>query len=161
MGRPRKILNTQQGHLTKEQIAEKQLQEQIIQAGTDQLEKPPKWLRDNVAKKEWKRLVEQFKTLSVISNLDLNNLGAYCNAYSSYLEATKELKEQTLTVSYTNKGGATNLIENPLIKIQMKYSDEMRKYSSLLGLSIDSRLKLATIKLTETKKDIAEEFGDI
>ena len=37
----------------------------------------------------------------------------------------------------------------------------MKKYSSLLGLTIDSRLKIATLKLTETKKDIVDEFGDI
>ncbi|MBD5643198.1 phage terminase small subunit P27 family [Clostridium botulinum] len=161
MARPKKMLSIQEGHLEKKQQEEKKLQEQIIQTGMEQLEKPPKWLRDSLAKKEWKRLVEQFKTLSVISNLDLNNLGAYCNAYSSYIEATKELKGQPLTIEYTNKGGATNIIENPLIKIQLKYSDEMKKYSSLLGLTIDSRLKIATLKLTETKKEIVDEFGDI
>ena len=161
MARPKKMLAIQEGHLEKKQQEEKKLQEQIIQTGMEQLEKPPKWLRDSLAKKEWKRLVEQFKTLSVISNLDLNKLGAYCNAYSSYIEATKELKGQPLTIEYTNKGGATNVIENPLIKIQLKYSDEMKKYSSLLGLTIDSRLKIATLKLTETKKDIVDEFGDI
>lgn len=161
MARPKKMLNTQEGHLTKEQQKEKELQEQIIQTGTEQLNNPPSWLRDSIAKKEWKRLVGQFKTLGVISNLDLNNLGAYCNAYSGYLEATKEQKGQSLTIKYTNKGGATNIIENPLIKIQIKYSDEMKKYSSLLGLTIDSRLKMATIKLTETKKEVTDDFGDI
>lgn len=161
MGRPKRMLNAQSGHLTKKQQEEKKLQEQIIKTGTDQLEKPPTWLRDKVAKNEWERLVEQFKTLGIISNLDLNNLGAYCNAYSSYLEATKELKGQPLTIEYTNKADATNIIENPLIKIQMKYSDEMRKYSSLLGLTIDSRLKMATIKLQETKKEVVDDFGDI
>lgn len=151
----------QQGHLTCKQQSEKEMQEKIIETGMEQLEKPPKWLRDKEAKREWKRLVEQFKNLAIISNLDLNNLGAYCNAYSSYIEATRELKGQPLTIEYTNKGGATNIIENPLIKIQLKYSDEMKKYSSLLGLTIDSRLKMASIKLTETKKDIVDEFGDI
>lgn len=161
MARPKKMLNMQEGHLTKEQQTEKKIQEEMIQTATDQLQKPPNWLRDNVAKKEWKRLVEQFKTIGVISNLDLNNLGAYCNAYSFYLEATKNLQGQPLTVEYTNKGGSTNIIENPLIKIQIKYSDEMKRFSSLLGLTIDSRLKMATIKLNETKKNITEEFGDI
>ncbi|MBK1809147.1 phage terminase small subunit P27 family [Clostridium sp. YIM B02505] len=161
MARPKKPLSMQEGHLTVNQQTEKRLQEEIIECATDQLEKTPSWLRDNIAKKEWKRLVEQFKNIGVISNLDLNNLGAYCNAYSSYLEATKELKGQALTIEYTNKGGSTNLIENPLIKIQIKYSDEMKRYSSLLGLTIDSRLKMATIKLNETKKDITDEFGDI
>ena len=161
MGRPKKTLEMQEGHLTKQQRLDKELQEDLLESATDQLEKPPTWLRDNIAKKEWKRLVEQFKAIGIISNLDLNNLGAYCNAYSSYLESTKELKGQSMTIEYTNKGGSTNLIENPLIKIQIKYSDEMKKYSSLLGLTIDSRLKMATIKLNETKKDITDEFGDI
>jgi len=161
MGRPKKMLSMQEGHLTKEQQTEKQIQEQIIQLGSEQLRYPPEWLRDDIAKKEWLRLVDQFNSLKIISNLDLNNLGAYCNAYSGYLEATKELKGKPLTIEYTNKAGATNIIENPLIKIQIKYSDEMKKYASLLGLTIDSRLKIASLKLTETKKDITENFGDI
>ncbi|MGL4573020.1 MAG: phage terminase small subunit P27 family [Clostridium sp.] len=161
MGRNRKSLALQTGNLTQEQQLEKEQEEELIKLNSEQLEKPPKWLRDNIAKKEWKRLVEQFRTISVISNLDLNNLGAYCNAYSFYLDATNQLKGEPLITEYTNKFGATNYVENPLIKIQMKYSDEMRKYSSLLGLSIDSRLKLATIKSTENKKDIDSEFGDI
>lgn len=161
MGRPRKALDLQTGNLTKQQQTEREIEEELIKCNSEQLDKSPPWLRDNVAKKEWKRLVEQFRSISVISNLDLNNLGAYCNAYSFYIEATKELKEAPLLIEFTNKAGATNQIENPLIKIQMKYSDEMRKYSALLGLSIDSRLKLATIKSKETKKEISDEFGDI
>ncbi len=161
IARPRKPLATQEGNLTRKQQEEKRLQEEIVQTGAEQLDNPPTWLRDSIAKKEWKRLVEQFKTIGIISNLDLNNLGAYCNAYSSYIEATKEMQGKSLTIEHTNKAGATNIIENPLIKIQIKYSDEMKKYSSLLGLTIDSRLKMATIKLKETTKDIVDDFGDI
>lgn len=161
MARPKKMLGLQTGHLTKEQIAEREMQENLIQTGSEQLEKAPSWLRDGVAKKEWHRLVEQFKVLSVISNLDLNNLGAYCNAYSCYIEATKELNKQPFTIEYTNKVGAINVTENPLIKIQIKYSDEMKKYSSLLGLTIDSRLKMASIKAEKVKDEISDKYGDI
>ena len=127
----------------------------------EQLEKSPLWLRDAVAKKEWKRLVEQFRELEVISNLDYNNLGAYCNAFSSYIQATNELKEKEFTVLYINKFGAENYIENPLLKIQLKFSEEMRKFSSLLGLTIDSRLKIATLKIEKKKNGIDGDFGDI
>lgn len=161
MARPRKMLDLQEGDLTKARQTQMQTEESLIQTGTEQLKKTPSWLRDKIAKDEWKRLTEQFEKLSVISNLDLNNLGAYCNAYSFYLEATRELKGCPLTIEYTNKAGATNVIENPLIKIQLKYSDEMRRYSSLLGLTIDSRLKMSTLKLNETKKDVTDEYGDI
>ena len=161
MGRPKLPENMQKGHLTNLQKTEKQLEEQNVKVGMEQLDNPPMWLRDGVAKKEWKRLVEQFKTIEIITNLDLNNLGAYCNAYSAYLETTKQLKGQPLTVEYTNKGGATNIIENPLIKIQIKYSDEMKRFSSLLGLTIDSRLKIGAIILNKTKDEVKENFGDI
>ncbi|EGT0683789.1 phage terminase small subunit P27 family [Clostridium perfringens] len=161
MGRNRKSLDLQNGNLTCTQKNDRELEEDSIIIGKEQLENPPSWLRNKVAKDEWKRLVEQLKTLKIISNLDLNNLGAYCNAYSWYIETTKQLKKEPLIINYTNKANATNLIENPLIKIQMKYSDEMRKYASLLGLSIDSRLKLASLKGKKKKDKISDEFGDI
>ena len=161
MGRPRKTSQTLEGNLTVQQKLRRELQEKLIQAGAEQLVKPPKWLRDRVAKSEWKRLVKEFAQLEVISNLDLNNLGAYCNAYSGYIQVTKELKDEPLTVEHTNKFGATNTIENPLIKLQIKYTDEMRKFSSMLGLTIDSRLKIAALKFNEKENEITKKFGDI
>ncbi|ELC8441024.1 phage terminase small subunit P27 family [Clostridium perfringens] len=161
MGRNRKSLDLQNGNLTCTQKNDRELEEDSIITGKEQLENPPSWLRNKVAKNEWKRLVEQLKTLKIISNLDLNNLGAYCNAYSWYIETSKQLKKEPLIINYTNKANATNLIENPLIKIQMKYSDEMRKYASLLGLSIDSRLKIAALKGAKKKDEISNEFGEI
>lgn len=161
MGRNRKSIDLQNGNLTCKQKIDREIEENSIVTGREQLEEPPSWLRNKAAKDEWKRLVEQLKTLKIISNLDLNNLGAYCNAYSWYIEVTKQLKKEPLIINYTNKANATNLIENPLIKIQMKYSDEMRKYASLLGLSIDSRLKLASLKGKKKNDEINDEFGDI
>ena len=161
MGRPRKIPKLQTKHLTQEEKINKELEEEFATVDRDQLENPPKWLIDNIAKKEWNRLVEQLKALKVIGNLDLNNLGAYCNAYSSYVNATKKIKKQEMLIEFTNKSGATNIVEHPLIKIQLKYSDEMRKYSALLGLSVDSRLKMASILNKKLEDDIEDEFGDI
>lgn len=161
MGRPRKIKDLQTKHLTQEEQINKEFEEEFAKTARDQLEKPPTWLRDNLAKKEWKRLVEQLKNLEVIGNLDINNLGAYCNAYSSYVEATKNLKKESMLIDYTNKSGATNKIEHPYLRIQLKYSDEMRKYSALLGLSVDSRLKMASILNKKIGSDIEDEFGDI
>lgn len=161
MGRPKKILGMQEGHLTQQQQIEKKLQEESVKANTNQLKDCPNWLIDKVAKNEYTRLVNEFEALSILSNLDINNLGAYCNAYSNYLKATKELKNKPLTIEYTNKGGQVNLQENPLIKIQIKFSDEMKRYASLLGLTIDSRLKIGTLKLEKAKDEVKEDFGDI
>ena len=153
MARPKKPLELQMKHLTQEEKTNKELEEQEIRnLNKNQLAKPPTWLRDSIAKKEWKRLNKELEEISVICNLDYNNLGAYCNAYSFYVQATKELDKEPLITEFTNKAGATNFIENPLIRIQLKYSEEMK---------IDSRLKIATIKNQNNQNDLVDDFGDI
>ena len=159
MARPKKPLELQMKHLTQEEKINKELEEQEIRnLNKNQLAKPPTWLRDLTAKKEWKRLNKELEEISVICNLDYNNLGAYCNAYSFYVQATKELDKEPLITEFTNKAGATNFIENPLMRIQIRYSDEMKKFASLLSLTIDSRLKIATIN---NQNDLVDDFGDI
>ena len=37
----------------------------------------------------------------------------------------------------------------------------MRKFAGLVGLTIDSRLRFASIKAKELKDEIEDEFGDI
>lgn len=161
MGAPKKMLITSKSSLPTKILETKKLEEKAVEANDNLLDKPPKWLRDARSKKEWKRLVGEFKPLKIINNLDYNNLAAYCNAFSFFVETTENMKGEPLTKEYTNKFGATNEVENPIIKVQMKYSDEMRKYASLLGLTVDSRLKMATIKVSNNKNKISDEFGDI
>lgn len=149
-------------HLTNSEKLEKENQEKAIILGREDLKKPPKWLIDNIAKNEFKRIIKNFSELEVIGNLDINNIGAYCNAYSFYLKATKELTDSgSLVIEKQLPNGSYTLVENPLIKIQKQYAEEMRKFASLCGLTIDSRLKLAVQKTTEERQGIKEDFGDI
>lgn len=158
MGRPRKPLDVQKGHLKAVDYQKKEMEEQAVTTGADQLEEPPVWLTDAIAKIEWKRLVKELKKIEIIGNLDLNNLGAYCNAYSGYRKATKELVGATLTVEKWTKYGP-QMVPNPLIAVQSKYSDEMRRYASLCGLTIDSRLKAGTGKVNKQEETLERKFG--
>ena len=160
LSRSRKPLSMQKGNLTVLQQEKKQSEEKIITVGKEDLEKPPTWVLGVVAKKEFKRIVKELEKIDMIGNLDLNNLGAYCNAYSTYLKSTKELSKSTLTIEKETQYGV-NIVENPLINIQKKYADEMRKFATLCGLTVDSRLKVATIKTTETKQEAERKFGNI
>ena len=45
--------------------------------------------------------------------------------------------------------------------VQKKYAEEMRKFASLCGMTIDSRLKAAAMKVEKVKDEIKDEFGDI
>lgn len=162
IGRPRKLTSMQTKHLTKEEIAEKEEQESLIIVGREDLQKPPSWLIDTRAKKEFDRIVKNFDKIEVIGNLDLNNIAGYCNAYSMYVNAIQEFKKtKNLMIPKQMTNGAYTEIPNPLIKIQRQLAEEMRRFASLCGLTIDSRLKLAVQKTTKESEDIEEDFGDI
>lgn len=160
MSKYNKPLELTNKHLTKEEILNKELAEKLVKAKSDNL-KAPSWLKDKVAKKEFKRILEELKELDFISNLDVNNLACYCEAYSNYIKTTTELNNSTLTISKVMQNGAINIVENPLINIQKKYAEEMRKFAALCGLTIDSRLKIGMAKVNKINDGIEDEFGDI
>ncbi|WIF94308.1 phage terminase small subunit P27 family [Caminicella sporogenes] len=114
-----------------------------------------------MAEQEFNRVVEELKELGIVSNLDTTILAIYADAYANYVKITEQLKNEPLTIEYTNKAGATNIIENPLVKTQMKYIDVIMKCSTKLGLSVSDRLKLVVPKQEEKVDEFAEEFGDI
>ena len=160
MARPKKSLSLQKGNLTREQKAKKEYAESLIKGNKDKLS-PPSWLKDKVAKKEFNKLVEELSAIDIINNLDVNNLASYCEAYSNYIKATEQLNGQSLTIQKCMPNGAYTMVENPLIKIQKLYAEECRRFASLVGLTIDSRLKFASAKMEKTENNIADEFGDI
>ena len=95
-----------------------------------------------------------------ILNLDVNNLGCYCNAFSYYISVTKQLKKENKVIKKPTQNGEI-LVKNPLCDLQKMYSEEMRKFASMCGLTIDSRLKAATIAREGIDNEINDEFGDI
>lgn len=160
MGRARKPLEMQKGHLTVEQQETMKQAEGLVTVGRDQLLKPPAWLIDKTAKAEFKRIVKEFEKVNVVGNLDLNNIAGYCNAYAFYRKVTKELSAVSMTVEVDNQQ-IVNPLYRDLSKNQRDYADEMRKFASLCGLTIDSRLKVGTVQTSQISEEIAGEFGEI
>lgn len=161
MSRNRKPLEQQGGNLTREVQERKRLEEQMVKTGAEDIIKTPSWLVDNVAKREYKRILKDLKKIEIVGNLDLSNLAGYCNAYAMYRKATSQLAGQELIVEKVSASGACYEAENPLIMVQKKYAEEMRKFASMCGLTIDSRLKAATAKADRIEDEIEDEFGDI
>lgn len=147
----RKSLETMTKHLTQEEIKVKQLEQDAVFVGNEQLEHLPDWLVNESAINEWKRLVKQFNKKSMISNLDYNNLGAYCNAFARYTTIVKRLGTQVLP----------GREPSPLVMLELKYSDEMKRYGALLGLTMESRLKAGKGIVNNTEEDINKDFGDV
>lgn len=160
MGRLRKPLEMQRGNLTVISMERRKNEEKKVKTGSSQLSRHPDWLIDEVAVKEWKRIVKELKKINLIGNLDRNNLGGYCNAFANYVKATNILRDQTFYIDRETRNGVI-VVKNPMVDIQKGYAEEMRRFASLCGLTIDARLKAAAIKTDKTQEDITKKFGNI
>ena len=160
MGGPTKPLTEQRGNLTVITMQTREAEEDSVTTDKNQLKRPPTWLIDNVAKKEWRRIVKELEKINLIGNLDRNNLGGYCNAFANYVKATEILKDQTYYIDRETRNGVI-VVKNPMVDIQRTYAEEMRKFASLCGLTIDARLKAAAVKSDKTREAITNKFGNI
>lgn len=141
---------TGKSHLTKAEIEKRKAEEAAVKPKSDNI-KCPSWLKDKVAKKEFKRIVNELQQIDLITNLDVDLLALYCQAYAQFQKATEEMQDQSLSITKYDKFERPYQVENPLIKIQLKYSEEMRKIASQMGLSISSRLRLILPKPKDDK----------
>lgn len=160
MPRPKKPIDMQKAHNSIVEKQKKKQEEQYVITGNDQLKTAPKWLINDVAKKEWRRIVKELKQIEIVGNLDYANLAGYCNAYANYIKATEILKDQDYYIERETRTGNI-VVKNPMVDIQTTYAAEMRKFASLCGLTIDSRLKAAVTKRNKEDIEIEKKFGVI
>lgn len=73
-------------------------------------------------------------------------LCTYCFTLMLIEKSTSELESQGMVVPYTNKSGATNLIENPNCKVYRDLGAMAMKQASLLGLSVHAKQKIKGVK---------------
>lgn len=148
----RKIpLALQKGDLTAKAKNQKELEEKMVHLGNEQLQIPPSWLINDTAHEEWARLVKEFDKKSMINNLDYNNLGAYCNAFAKYAEIVEKLGMNIMIGPHIN----------PLVQMELKYAEEMRKFANILGLTSEGKLKLLGMGVGEVGEKVEDEFGEI
>lgn len=160
MPRPKKPIDMQKAHNTIVEKQKRKQEEQYVVTGNNQLKTPPKWLINDVAKKEWRRIIKELKQIEIVGNLDYANLAGYCNAYANYIKATEVLNKQEYYIERETRTGKM-VVKNPMVDVQATYAAEMRKFAALCGLTIDSRLKAAVTKRDKKEEAITEKFGAI
>lgn len=154
MARPRKSVNSLQGHYSKEEIKERLEREKAITGSSDNIV-PPIFIHDDeVALGEFYRVVDELLKVDIATNIDANNLGLYCKEYSSYYMATKMLSDEGYILLHTNKAGAENTKKNEWYSIQQTALNNMLKLSSLYGFDPSSRAKIAHLQPSE--KEVEE-----
>lgn len=146
-------------HLTKEEIKARKEAENRLKVKKNKV-KPPAWL-DDVAKKEFKRLAKELLEIDLVTNIDVDMLAAYCDAYSQYIECTKIIKQEGLMVEYTNKAAETNKVPHPLLTKKRQLFDQMKAIALEFGFTPSARAKLALPKEEPKEDPIQKMFGDI
>lgn len=148
-------------HLTKAEIEKrKEAEEEIKKLNSNKI-KPPKWLGKE-AKKIFKDIAKELEVIDLLANVDIYALSILSDCMEKYIKCTVALHAEEMTTEYTNKKGIKNIIENPLIKTQLKYAEMMKKYSSEYGLTPAARLKIVqnnTPELDEEEKEFRRDFG--
>ena len=154
MARPRKNVTALQGNYSKEMIQERLKQEKSITGDSDNIIIPLFIRHDDVAVEEFLRIVEELKKVNLVTNVDSTLLGIYADCYSKYVESTMAMANEPLVVEYTNKGGETNSVANPYIKIQNQYMQMLMKISEKYGLDPSSRSKIAHLQPSNKEEEV-------
>ncbi|MFD4853649.1 phage terminase small subunit P27 family [Bacillus mycoides] len=151
------LLEGNTSRLTKEEIDQRLAAEKKLQAKKDKV-KPPIWL-DSVAKREFKRIAGELLELDVITNIDVNALATYCDAFSDYIECTKIIREEGLLVEYTNKAAETNKVPHPLLTKKKQLHEQMKALAVEFGLTPSARAKIVIPSAKKgTKSTVEKEF---
>lgn len=156
MGRKLKVVENNKKHLTK---AEKAVRVEIQKSAGDGLAElrltPPAHL-GKIAKKEYKRVVNDLQTLP-IRDLDRAVLENYCTWYGIYVEASEKVNEIGISVFSEDKG---MWIQNPLVVTLEKATNNIKSCAAQLGLTVDSRMKMYVPKTEEKKDTMFDKFGN-
>ena len=152
MGSSQKNVTALQGHYSKKQIQDRLEREKSLVGDSDNIIIPMFIENDEIAVAEYKRIVEELRKVNLVTNVDTTMLGIYAHCYSKYVESTICMTNQPLLVDYTNKGGETNSVPNPYIKIQQQYMQLLMKLSEKYGLDASSRSKLASVQPSDKEE---------
>lgn len=90
------------------------------------------------AKAKWKVLVKDLKEAGILTLVDTDNLGAYCECFATWQLAN----DMVVKGGVIQKGPNGGLVQNPFFSVRNKAAAEMRKYSVMLGLDPASRQRL-------------------
>lgn len=151
MARPRKLNATKQGHRTKEELEQAELQENGL-AKFEQVDVnniPSDLTKDG--KKEWKRVVPLLEQLP-IAELDYDRIKRYCQLVALTDEAYRHIM----------KYGSVNEEGTKRTPQYFNYMDGLKELKSIcgqLGMTIDSRMKLVVPTPNEQKQSVYDQFG--
>jgi len=111
---------------------------------------PPTWL-SREAKAEWKRVVPELLRLDIVKAEDRAALAAYCETWATFVEATRRVQNEGLTIK-ANQG----MLAHPAVGIARNTGKELRAWANQFGLTPSAENAL---QLPEVTDDGDNPFG--
>lgn len=105
--------------------------------------KYPDWF-DEIARREWKRIVPELRQLGLLTVIDISALEAYCATYSRWVRAEKIVKKEGET--YRAEG---EIKRRPEVGIIEKALHLMKTFCTEFGLTPSSRSNISISKPDE------------
>lgn len=109
---------------------------------------PPTWITGE-ALAEWRRVTPELFRLGRLAALDRGCLAMYCSWWQHLVQVRAELAASTHTV----KGQKGNDVVNSLWREYRDASKQVLELAKQLGLTPDSRLRQASVPLSEDQDD--------
>lgn len=130
---PTDVLEAQgRKHLTNEEKNIRREAEVAVPAATKA--NPPKWLRDERLRKEFRMLGKQLITAGLYTDLDADNLAYYITARAEYVAATE-------TIARAIEAGDTKAAE-AWSKIRDRFFKGARGCAASMGMTVSDRCRL-------------------
>lgn len=117
---------------------------------------PPRWFT-KLGKKIYKDVTRQLTASKVLTPADLEMLIAYCQEYSTYLEAMEQFNTgaEDRVISVETKAGTSKQV-NPLFKIAQASLEKAKAIGVEYGLTPSSRARVNQVK--EQEEDPFQQF---
>lgn len=108
---------------------------------------PPSWL-SREARAEWRRVVPALEKLDLVKLEDRSTLAAYCEVWSTFVRAQRDVDRNGLTVTNRSvrKDGteSTWTTKNPSVAVALAAATQLRHYAGLFGLNPAAERNLGT-----------------
>jgi P27 family predicted phage terminase small subunit len=105
------------------------------------------------ARREWRRLGSRLEAVGLVTNVDTAAFAAYCQAWSRWVDAEKNLAREGTII----KAPSGYPIPNPWLAVANKAMEQMKAFLVEFGMTPSSRNRVATAPIPDAGNP-ADEF---
>ncbi|MGE7691335.1 phage terminase small subunit P27 family [Lysinibacillus sp. NPDC097214] len=145
MGKKIKLIEPTKAHISKAERLDREAMREELFEYPDLNTQPPTFLTGE-ALNEWNRVVPLLQSDIPISELDYSLITSYCAAVGTIIDCQNDINKRGVILADTEK-------PNPSVRVQSQAMKDMRMLANSLGMSLDSRMKLALNKVKEKPVD--------